>query len=438
MERETDTKPILLGIASIGHSRNGLISLLNAGPWAYLPLYPQKPSNHVLLLALRRGQLGEGFRISVLSLVDTEQCGWIDVNVQASGVAGEEIASNPGTIISDPVEFRDDVPLRGIKFWGCRDSSHALVALPLPPILLSRPGEVRVQWEQAGNSADLGRLTFGFYSEAELSEEERRAISAQPGSPRIYKWQFECSHCHDKIVYFASLWPRDRPQEITQDIVYIDDMPDMWTCKCSRTCLDTSWSKKAVPFLFRNHAVARREAINVSTLFHAPAPLVVARALGERLDRAEREEDLQRFLQENHLAWHFLSPLKIIHKPRILTTAVADFGIVTTNRTLYLVEIEPADAVIQKRSGGQHSDVQKAIDQIAVWREKISNHRSAVLEGINLKSEDIRHIRYLIVAGRGKDAGATIRSSLREDTDFLTYDELAGRLLSLHAQLLKT
>ena len=415
-----------------------MISLLNAGPWAYLPLYPQKPANHVLLLAVRRGQFGEGFRISVSSLVDTQQVGWIDVKTQASGLAGEGIASTPETIISDPVEFRDDVPLRGIKFWGCRDSSHVLVALPLPPILLPRPGEVLVGWEQAGNTADLGRLTFGFYSEPELSVEERRAISAQPGSPRVYKWKFECSHCHDRVGYFASLWPHERPQEITQDIVPIDDMPEIWTCKCLRTSLETSWSKKAVPFLFRNHAVARRDAINVSALFHAPAPLVVARALGDKLDNAECEEDLQRFLQENHLAWHFLSPLKIIHKPRILTTAVADFGIVTTNKTLYLVEIEPADANIRKKNGGQHSDIQKALDQIAVWREKISTHRSAVLEEINLKAEDIKHIRFLVVAGRGKDEGATIRSSLREDTEFLTYDELAGRLLSLHSQLLKT
>jgi hypothetical protein len=65
------------------------------------------------------------------------------------------------------------------------------------------------------------------------------------------------------------------------------------------------------------------------------------------------ELELQKFLEKNLVVFSRFSPTKTFVQPRVLTKFVADFAVLSSNGTLYLIEIEHARHRLLKKSGGK-------------------------------------------------------------------------------------
>jgi hypothetical protein len=146
----------------------------------------------------------------------------------------------------------------------------------------------------------------------------------------------------------------------------------------------------------------------------------------------ESEEVIQKYLEDNEILWAFLGPIRILPKPSMLTKKKADFGILTANRTLYLVEIEKPKTLLAKRRGGQNAELQQGLDQINDWRIIVGNDRRALLSELDIREEDVHAIKFILIAGRSSDTNLSdlqsIRAGMAADTIFHTFDELADLL----------
>ena len=77
------------------------------------------------------------------------------------------------------------------------------------------------------------------------------------------------------------------------------------------------------------------------------------------IETATDEETVQKYLEENPIFWAFLAPTKILHKPAVLTKKRADFGILTSQRILFLVEIEKPATRLTNQDGSISAEIQQ-------------------------------------------------------------------------------
>jgi len=152
------------------------------------------------------------------------------------------------------------------------------------------------------------------------------------------------------------------------------------------------------------------------------------------------EEPVQKFLEEHPVFWAFLSPVKILHKPSVLTKKKADFGILTTHKILHLVEIEKPNTRLTNQDGSISAEIQRGADQIRDWQLVVGDHRLALLSELGLKESEVQEIRYLLIGGLARRTPATgltklRRSPLAPATDFCCFDELASFLNTFAGEL---
>ena len=138
--------------------------------------------------------------------------------------------------------------------------------------------------------------------------------------------------------------------------------------------------------------------------------------------------------------WGFLSPRKILHKPAVLTKKQADFGILTTTKILYLIEIEKPTTRLLTKTGRISADIQKGADQIRDWDQVVTEHRGALLTELGLDPSTVHDIRYVLVGGLSTTLDSAGLRKLRREPfgpkiDFYCFDELAAfpRVLHLRA-----
>jgi hypothetical protein len=157
------------------------------------------------------------------------------------------------------------------------------------------------------------------------------------------------------------------------------------------------------------------------------------------VEKADDEEALQRFLEDNPILWTFLSPTRIWKKPHIGTKYVADFAILNSSNILHLVEIEKPATKLVKRNGGVSAELQGALDQIRDWKIEVAKRREAILDGMELTQQDVLAIRYMVVAGLAGNTHARGLEKIRDmktDADvMLCFDDLASSLHCTQAAL---
>lgn len=117
----------------------------------------------------------------------------------------------------------------------------------------------------------------------------------------------------------------------------------------------------------------------------------------------------------------------------------ADFGILTSTRTLYLVEIEKPQTTLVKKNGGIHSELQAGFDQIRSWNVIVQDHRTALLDELQLRSDEVHDVKFMLVAGLSSNTSREGMSMLRRtslhDVAFYCFDELAAFLHRLGGDL---
>jgi len=325
---------------------------------------------------------------------------------------------------------------------GDEPGAYEIIPSPAPPLQLNSPGVVLVDIEVGSQRHRLGKLLFRFVEPPPILETERRAIASRPDAANAIVTHIQCSKCEDELWCYAALDPTKPMKKSPAKAVALQNTPDEWRCECGNCVMDLTFIKRGIHDLFR-----RPRAELVGETFGRFRPLYekgelsgIARDYQSLINSSPREEDVQKFMEAHPVFWAFLSPVRIFHKPPILTKKVADFAVLTSQNILYLVEIEKPQTPLSTKKGKLHSELNQGFDQIRDWSVVVATHRTALLDELGLRDEKIVDIRYLVIAGLAHMAEVDVLAKIQQNpptakTQFFCFDELAAFLHILEAQI---
>lgn len=318
-----------------------------------------------------------------------------------------------------------------------------IIPTPAPPLMMWKPGRVLVDVVMNGKSYRRGEFRCGFVAPPPLTDEERRAIMSRPGASQAVVFRIKCTVCEVESYFYSQLDPlAARPNSFPQNALAVTEAPDSWKCKCGQTSTELTYMKLGLHDFFRYHRPISSENsfVHFTSLYEAGRIQDLIAEYEQLIENASDEEPVQKFLEEHSLFWGFLSPVKILHKPAILTKKRADFGVLTAQKILYLIELEKPSTKLTNKDGAISGEIQRGANQIRDWQLVVSNHRLSLLSELGVKETEVQEIRYLLIGGLARRAsveGLTKlrRSPLAPNSDFYCFDELASFLHTIAGEL---
>jgi hypothetical protein len=179
--------------------------------------------------------------------------------------------------------------------------------------------------------------------------------------------------------------------------------------------------------------------LTYSTLYEHGAIDQLSEDLLYLLNKDPREEELQQFLSQNPVLFHFLSPQHLFVKPPILSIHQADFAILDTRGTLFFVEIERPDILLLRKDGAISAEMEHALTQVRDWLFLYEKHRAAVLQCLDLADPEVTRARGMVLAGRDQPYDTeNLRRFKWQDRgaiDCITYDDLLGMFATLGREM---
>lgn len=436
MESPSSDSPILLGVAQRVQRRGASLDLLGFGSVHGLVVFPAALSLFFLVLRLPSTWFSKPFKcvVRARNSASPDQAAWYEIAV--------EVSDAPLTV-EDSGARKDDFAAREIYEIETPNGNviienHRLV-LRCPPLTLAAPGAVSLEIERDRETYIAGHFMCTWCEPPPLTQVERRAILSRPGAKRFLGFILQCKTCNDRIQIKEALDPIDREKNTDELGVWTEHVPDPWRCKCGSSSITTKYIKHGLFDLFRRDTGKfETQQLNVVRQYETHALQMLVSEYESLIHSEPSEEAVQLFLERNSILWGFLAPIQILHKPPLLVKYKADFGILTSSRILYLVEIEKPQTRLTKQNGGLHSELQTGLDQLRNWRVVVENQRCAVLDSIGLKTEEIHSVKYMLIAGLARAVPDSALRALRTTplgVEFYCFDELASLLARFIHQL---
>ena len=214
---------------------------------------------------------------------------------------------------------------------------------------------------------------------------------------------------------------------------WYEDIDDIFNCECGETKMDLQYIRSNLHALL-GKPINQNEDIDVVPLYQKSSLSNTRRRFSLLLSESPKEEVLQSFIKETPILLHHFAAVRIIPKPKILSSYVADFAILSAQRELIFIELEKTTTKLMKKNGHRAAELIQAFDQVREWLHEVDEHRLAILHDLDIESKDVGIIRGVVIAGREKGYDAEkmrkLRMSREERITFMTFDDL---LFSLDA-----
>lgn len=450
MEIDESTLPLFLGVSRRAAWRGHEWDLLGVAKLILFPFFPQRLTGLQCVLGLNHNLLvassTSAYRLLLTDESQPTNQAWTDLtwSVVTEEVKGTLAIPQKGFAVpATPPEGGETI--FGLGFPGTQEEPGAfeLLPTPVPPLMIWRPCRVLVEVEVSGKRYRRGEFICAFRPPAPLTDEERRAIASRPGAPKAVILHMGCKTCGSEANYYSQLNPLDpSPKDLPSGAVPLHEAPNSWKCSCGNNAVDLSFLRQGFHEMFRHGSPRTSEKLlmQFTPLYEAGRIQDIIAEYEQLIEAAVDEEPVQKYLEEHPLFWSFLSPAKILHKPAVLTKKKADFGILTTQHILYLVEIEKPTTRLTNQDGAISAEIQRGANQIRDWQLVVGDHRLALLAELSLKDSEVQEIRYLLIGGLARRATAEgltklRRSPLAPNTDFCCFDELASFLHTLAGEL---
>lgn len=427
--------PIFLGVSAKAAQEGSGWNLLGVTRSLFLPFFPQPLEGLHCIVGLPRSAFSSpGGCLITLLFTDTKNPA---NSARARLNATFEPLSGSPQSISDPSGSSVQTISSG------NEHGYEMVPIPAPPLVVGQPTTVSVDVEWCENKYHVGEFSCRFSQPEPLSEPERRALASRPGAARRIVVEITCTHCGDTLRFYTLLDPNDHSRPQTDPpAMYVHDAPSEWSCKCTNFVANLEFAKLGMHDLFRraNELSSIKKKMTFKPLYEKAQLANIFLDFQHLIHSTPAEEEVQTFIEDHPVIWAFLSPVQILHKPAVLTKKRADFGIITPQKVLYLVEIEKPQTKLGTNTGGLSAEVQKGIDQIRDWRVVVEDHRIAFLNELGLKHEQVHDIRFLLIAGLTHTTSETTMIKVKRNppapnTQFLCFDDLASTLYTLSGQL---
>ena len=357
-----------------------------------------------------------------------------ETKIRLVGDNGKEVgtlnlSSEVVTTESDETDSRRSTP----RIWA-PEHGWLTVFLPLAETgwIVPTPGNYYLEQFSDDINIRIGIVQFALIDPVPLTPERVAAIKTEPNASNAVRLEFACKNCPSKYRTYAAL-ERSQTSE-NEGWIWFEDSPDAFDCECGKTRMDLQYIRRNLHGLLGRR---RRDSDQLSFMpMYEKASLETTRtSFSQLVSRNPREELLQQFVDENPILLHQFPAERIIPKPPILTSYVADFGIVTPQKELILIELEKTTTRLMKKDGGIAAPLSHAFDQVRDWLHEVDEHRLAVLDSLHIERDDVSSVRGVVIAGR--DSGYDARDLRKlKGADwgrviFLTYDDLLFALDAL-------
>ncbi len=436
--------PIFLGVSGRTARRGYGWDLLGLTGLVLLPFFPQKLGGLQCILGISQELLSSfgsiSFRVILTDKRRPTNKGWVDQKTEMVPLPNPEKAPVSGSSYAVSSDTRSHFFPLIYSGSGCVQ----IMPLPCPPLMLHEPGAVTVDIEVQGKQSRVGEFLCAFAPPAPLSADERRALASRPSALNGIGFRIGCTSCGQEVEFYATLKPGDlRPRNVGANAVPLLSAPDIWECTCGSSDVALSYMKQGVHDIFRRPDVYRQredDLISFTPLYEEGRIDTLVAEYEELIESTTTEKPIQKFLEKNSVFWAFLSPGRgILHQPPVLTKKKADFGILTTSKVLYLVEIEKPVTQLINRDGSVCAEIQKGADQIRDWELVVNDHRLALLRELGFTEGEVQEIRYILVGGLARRTSAEglsklRRSALAPKTQFFCFDELGSFLRTIAGQ----
>lgn len=366
-------------------------------------------------LVVRIRELTKEFRLRIRA--DTGQAiGWLNIDLEP--VPLDAPSDKSSTLFLDA----------GKPFW-----SASFVQIPAHGFIVPKPGHYLLSLFLEGDGErDIGEFVCLLVDPLPLTPERKAAILPNPKAAKAFRAEFGCKSCSDQCRVYTAL---ERSVEIeAEGWLWYQDIPEQFTCKCGKTTLDLTSVKRNFHGLL-GHQLTMPRALSFVPLYQKSALEDLRTEFLSMLDRKPKEEVIQKFIEKHPIILHRFPAERLLFKPAILTFFKADFAIVTPEKDLIFIEIEPATKRLLTQEGRQAATLTGAFDQVRSWLHEVAEHRLAILDTLDIDRELVGKVRGVVIAGRdaGYDAKhlRRLKGADHGQVQFLTYDDLAGDLAAL-------
>jgi hypothetical protein len=386
---------------------------------------------------------GTSLRLLLIDQADPSAKGWSDFtlkpSVQEVGDPAEVSRNDRFAVGPVPAGMTSHVGMSMLNFGN--EESWELFPVAAPPMLVREPCKLWVDIVVDGETFRRGEVVVGFRHSPPITEDERRALVSRPGAAKYVIIQLSCKFCESRLTVYDSLEAgASAPSKRDPESIHIASAPDVFKCRCGETVISLAYLKLGLHDQFRRATSSPTDELRIEPLYEAGRLADILAAYEQLVDSATLEEPVQQYLQDNPVFWSFLSPIRVKHKPAVLTRKAADFAVLSAQKVLYLIELEKPSTKLVNADGSISAEIQKGANQIRDWQMVIHDHKLAFLAELDLKLEEVQEIRYVLVGGLARKtspAGLTKirRTPFAPNTDFYCFDELGSFLNSLSGTL---
>lgn len=330
---------------------------------------------------------------------------------------------------SGPLDETERLLDQGGKVIVRTDTEWTSIFLPLQGVTLSRAGLHTLFIKENDKKTQIGNFRCIPLQVRRMDKEMADAIRSTPNASRFVQIEIGCKKCSAKQRTYAAIEPIQKMEK--DGWTWYHDVQEQFVCDCGSSTVDLMPLKNNLHvYLGRN--VAAEATLSLSPLYEQSALVTVRAKLKKILDLKTDEEPIQKFFSENPILFHQFSPIRIIPKPKILTSYIADFGIINAQKELILVEIEKATTRLLTAKGNHAAPLTHAIGQVMDWLNVIREHRITVLNELDIDTNEINKIRGVAIVGRelGYEAQMVrkLKMSFGGEVDLLTYDDILGSM----------
>lgn len=298
-----------------------------------------------------------------------------------------------------------------------------------PPIIWE-PDVLSVHCRIGDETEIIGTLRVRFRRPHQLTDADRAALVSRLG-PRIVRMTIGCSVCGRSMRVCTALdraTAQSTPE--TADALWHEDLPDYFECAC-----DGPQGRRPLRYLREGmHALLFVPLLPDGTSSVKP-PITLdgaettLRTFRSLLDSAPREEEVQSFLENNPLLLAQFGARRLYVKPPILSRHKADFGVLTAQNELLLIEIERPAIALFRADGAPTAELTHAFSQPQAWNHEVVGNRDAVIRCIDpdLDPREVTAFSYLVIAGRSRSQDQENLVRLMRDPRairLITYDHL--------------
>lgn len=300
------------------------------------------------------------------------------------------------------------------------------------------PGTYNIRACLGNKETLLDEVLFNYRKAEPFKPEQIKAIQASAYSRKSVIVEIGCKHCPSKMSAYSAL--ERNAQLESEGKIWQYDLGESFECECGETSVPLKYMKESLHALLGGDVEEKSSNLSFERRYIHAEIVKIIREFQQLLQQHEDEKPFQQFIEDNPVILARFNAKKLFFKTSILGKFKTDFAIVDTRNQLLMIELERPSLKLFKRNGHPTADLNHAYEQVCDWMGEYRTHPYAVLDLLNLKTDEVSVVRGVVIAGRSEGTSPEHIKRHRSknsypDVEFLTLDDLAESLMQISRDL---